>query len=64
MGITEDLKMIDTLVGEIKKKHGKSNASGELECPKCGRLLIYGVVKYNGHTAGQCADENCLNWIE
>lgn len=62
--IQEYIGYVVPLIGQIKKQHGRKNASGELECPRCRNQLRYTVAAYNGHTSGKCPTVDCLSWME
>ena len=64
MGIMEDIKMIDEIVGHLKRKYGKNFIRGTMECPKCKGTLRFIIHSLNGHVHGCCETENCLNWME
>ena len=36
---------------------------GQIECPLCGKKLIYSYVSYNGHIHGKC-EGGCAWWVE
>lgn len=62
--MTEKTDKIFEIVSEIKKKHGKEDATGEMPCPICGGTIKYAVSKYKGHTFGRCSNVNCFTWRE
>lgn len=58
------LEQLMDAIGQIKDKHGKTNARGHIICPKCGKNLYYTVAALNGHTWGKCETKDCLSWME
>jgi len=47
----------------FKKGHDQDDVAGEVDCPKCGKKLVYERASYNGHIRAACSTEGCLRWI-
>lgn len=60
----ESIKMIFSIIGEIKEEHSGTNDSGIKKCPACGKKLYWAISSYNDHTRGKCETSGCLGWME
>jgi len=43
---------------------GRGDVDGKVDCPKCGKKLVYERSGYNGHIRAACSTPDCLRWIE
>uniref|UniRef100_A0A6M3LAC6 Uncharacterized protein n=1 Tax=viral metagenome TaxID=1070528 RepID=A0A6M3LAC6_9ZZZZ len=59
-----EITSLGSAIKQIKAKHGKTNANGFIECPKCEGRLFYTVAAINGHVWGKCETDDCLSWME
>ena len=63
----DPLQPIREIIVRIQEKEGvtipKKTIMGHVECPKCGKALVYRISSSSGHIWGQCSTKGCLNWI-
>lgn len=58
------LRIIDPVMGKLKKEHRGNGFSGVIECPSCKGKMHVSIASTNGHARVNCETEGCCQFIE